>query len=137
MIVLDTDVLSAVMDLDSPIVAWLDEQPRTSVWTTAITILEIRYGLLSMPPGRRPTQREMGFLRVLGEKLERRILPFDEAAAEETAALMVTRRGVGRPRELRDTMIAAIALAQRTTLATRNARHFDDLSVPVVDSWRA
>ena len=34
-------------------------------------------------------------------------------------------------------MIAGIALAQRATLATRNVRHFADLSVPVVDPWSA
>jgi hypothetical protein len=34
-------------------------------------------------------------------------------------------------------MIAGIALAQRAPLATRNVRHFDDLSVPVIDPWHA
>jgi predicted nucleic acid-binding protein len=69
--------------------------------------------------------------------MERRVLPFDEAAAEEAALLMGARHRSGRPGELRDTMIASIALAQRATLATRNVRHFDDLDVPVVDPWRA
>src|SRR5436189_5016335 len=36
----------------------------------------------------------------------------------------------GRPGDLRDTMIAGIALAHRATLATRNVAHFEDLSVP-------
>src|SRR5436309_2407780 len=125
MIVLDTDVLSAVMNLDAPVAAWLDDQPRSSVWTTTITILEIRYGLLSMPSGRRRTQREAAFVRVINEKLERRILSFDEEAAEETAALMLARRRAGRPGDSRDTMIAGIALAQRATLATHNVRHFN------------
>ena len=137
MIVLDTNVLSAVMHFEAPVVAWLDRQPRASVWTTAITALEIRYGLLLMPVGRRRMQRELAFVRVLEEKLERRVLPFDHAAAEETAALMETRRRLGRPGESRDTMIAGIALSQRATLATRNVRHFDDLRVPVVDPWSA
>jgi predicted nucleic acid-binding protein len=137
MIVLDTNVLSAVMHSEAPIVAWLDRQPRMSVWTTAITAFEIRYGLLSMPSGRRRTEREMAFVRVLEEKLERRVLPFDHAAAEEAAALMETRRRRGRAGDSRDTMIAGIVLAQNATLATRNVRHFDDLDVPVVDPWRA
>jgi predicted nucleic acid-binding protein len=34
-------------------------------------------------------------------------------------------------------MIAGIALAQRARLATRDVRHFDDLSVPVVNPWSA
>jgi len=37
--------------------------------------------------------------------------------------------------ELRDTMIAGIALAHHATLATRNTAHFQDMSVPVVNPW--
>jgi predicted nucleic acid-binding protein len=77
------------------------------------------------------------FKRALEEKLEGRILPFDEVAAEEAAILSAARQRSGRSVELRDTMIAGIALAQRATLATRNVRHFDDLTVPVVDPWHA
>ncbi len=135
MIILDTDVLSAAMHSELAVIVWLDRQPRTSVWTTAVTVLEIRYGLLATSPGRRRLERETSFANLL-EKLEQRVLPFDQAAAEAAAVLMEARRRVGRPREVRDTMIAGIALAQRATLATRNVRHFDDLDVPVVDPWQ-
>jgi toxin FitB len=139
MIVLDTNVLSALMLAEPEIVvaSWLDRQPPTSVWTTSITIFEIRYGLAAMPAGRRRTERHALFERLVEEKLERRVLSYDYAAAEEAAALMDKRRRAGRIGELRDTMIGGIALAQRATLATRNVRHFDDLSVPVVDPWSA
>ena len=90
----------------------------------------------TMPGGRRRADRQSLFESVIEEKLERRILSFDQAAAEEAALLMDLRRRAGRPGELRDTMIAGIALAQGATLATRNVRHFDDLRVPVVDPWR-
>jgi toxin FitB len=139
MIILDTNVLSALMLRQSPldVAAWIDQQPRTSVWTTTVTIFEIRYGLALMPSGRRRSERELMFKRALEEKLEGRILPFDEVAAEEAAILSAARQRSGRSVELRDTMIAGIALAQRATLATRNVRHFDDLTVPVVDPWHA
>jgi toxin FitB len=135
MVILDTNVLSAAMASDSAIIAWLDGQPRSSIWTTAITVFEIRYGLSSMPTGRRRTQQEIEFTRVLEQELERRVLAFAHDAAEQTAALMVIRRRRGRLGESRDAMIAGIALTQRATLATRNVRHFGDLSVPVVDPW--
>jgi predicted nucleic acid-binding protein len=135
MLVLETDVLSDAMRLDSVALGWLDRQPRTSLWTTAITIFEIRCGLVSMPPGRRQTIYSAELERMIDEDLERRILPFDHAAAEQAAALMGRRRRAGRPVESRDTMIAGIALAQRATLATRNVRHFADLDVTVIDPW--
>ncbi len=137
MVILDTNVLSAIMHAEVGIVEWLDDQARSSVWTTTITVFEIRFGLTIMPGGRRRTARETAFARLVEEKLERRIVPFDHAAAEEAALLMASRQLAGRPCDLRDTMIAGIALAQRATLATRNVRHFEDLSIPVVNPWKA
>ena len=135
MVILDTDVLSEAMRSDSVALAWLDRQPWTSVWTTTITIFEIRLGLTMMPAGRRRALKLVEFERVLEEDLERRILPFDTVAAEQAAVLMGKRRRAGRPVDSRDTMIAGIALAQRATLATRNLRHFADLNVAVVNPW--
>ena|SRR5437764_9029739 len=135
MVILDTDVLSEAMRSDSVALAWLDRQPWTSVWTTTITIFEIRLGLIMMPAGRRRALKLVEFERVLEEDLERRILPFDTVAAEQAAVLMGNRRRAGRLVDSRDTMIAGIALAQRATLVTRNLRHFADLNVAVVNPW--
>ena len=136
MIVLDTNVLSALMrhPPDTGVVEWLDKQPRTSVWTTSITILEIRYGLHILPIGKRRSALLQAFERVL-EKIENRVAPFDTAAAQQAGDLMAVRHKKGRPGELRDTMIAGIVLASHAKLATRNTSHFEDLSVPVVNPW--
>jgi predicted nucleic acid-binding protein len=48
---------------------------------------------------------------------------------------MVARQKKGSSGELRDTMIAGIALARHATLATRNTRHFEGMSFPVVNPW--
>jgi predicted nucleic acid-binding protein len=136
MIILDTNILSDVMQLKEPVTAWLDRQPRTSVWTTSVTIFEIRYGLAVMPSGKRRAGREAALGRLIEDKLEGRVLAFDEAAAAQAVALLARRHLAGIPRDLRDTMIAGIALAQRATLATRNVKHFGDLTVPVVDPWQ-
>jgi hypothetical protein len=139
MVILDTNVVSELMDTqpDANVIGWLDRQAWTSLWTTSVTIMEVRYGLAIMPVGRRRTERQGAFARLIEEKFQRRILAFDEAAAEEATSLMGVRHRVGRPVDLRDTMIAGIAQAQRATLATRNVRHFEGLNMPVVDPWSA
>jgi len=136
MIVLDTNVLSALMRQmpDAKVVAWLDKQPRASVWTTSITVLEVKFGIQVAPSGKRRSQLAAAFQLVL-ERLEQRILPFDNAAAEKAADLMATRQVKGQPRELRDTMIAGIVLANHAALATGNTTHFHDLAVSVIDPW--
>jgi toxin FitB len=139
MIVLGTDVLAGLMlpRPDAAVVAWLDRQARISVWTTAITVLEIRFGIALLPLGSRRTRLERAFERVLIDMIEDRIVPFDTAAAAETAALMAERQRSGRTGELQDAMIAGIVVARHATLATRNTRHFADLPVAVVDPWSA
>ena len=137
MLVLDTNVLSALIkDVPDPVIErWLDRQADLSVWTTTICIFEIRYGLEIMPAGRRQSAMLVEFERTIEEYLERRILSFDRAAAEEAALLMARRKAAGRPIDLRDTMIAGIVVAQRATLVTRNVRHFSDLDASLVDPW--
>src|SRR5437588_6488136 len=108
MIILDTDVLSAVMADDADIVAWLDRQPQSSVWTTAVSVFEIRSGLMFMSEGRRRTERERAFVEIVDTDLEGRVLSFDRPAAEQAAQLTAARRAVGRSKETRDTMIAGI-----------------------------
>jgi toxin FitB len=138
MMVLDTNVLSAVMQQipDARVIAWLDKQSRASVWTTSVTILEIRFGLQAMAAGKRRSQLLETFETLL-DKLGHRVAPFDEDAATQAAALMALRQRKGRPVELRDTMIAGIVVARHATLATRNVVHFEDLSVPIVNPWLA
>lgn len=137
MIVLDTNVLSALMrQVPEPaVVAWLDDQPADSIWITSITLFEARLGLALLPKGRRRQALEAAFEQLLEEDLENRVLDFDTAAASAAAVLAAARQKAGRPVDLRDTQIAGIALARRATVATRNVRHFADLDVPVANPW--
>ena len=135
MIVLDTNVLSALMQQqpDTQVVAWLDNQHADSIWISSITLFEARYGLALLSPGQRKTLLQERFDQLVQDDLENRVLPFDADAATQAAQLAAERKARGRPVDMRDTFIAGIALAKRATLATRNTRHFDDLSVRVVN----
>ena len=137
MIVLDTNVLSALMRAqpEPVVVDWLDRQSADSIWITAITLFETCLGLSLLPDGRRRQVLEIAFARLLEAELKNRVLPLDSAAAAHAAALAAKRQQAGRPVDIRDTLIAGIALARRATLATRNRRHFEGLTVPVVNPW--
>ena len=78
MIILDTNVLSALMLQvpDQAVVSWLDRQPRTSIWITSITVLEVRYGLQILATGKRRTSLTEAFEKVLSS-LGQRVLTFD------------------------------------------------------------
>ena len=134
MIVLDTNVLSALMrpDPDNATRIWLDRQIAADVYTTAITILEIRTGIEILPESRRRRSLEVSFVAAMAE-IENRILAFDAVAARAAASLVARRERLGRPIEYRDMQIAGIVLAQGARLATFNTRHFNDLGIDLAD----
>lgn len=138
MILLDTNVLSALMQRkpDPNAVAWLDEQPSESIWTTSITVFEVRMGLELLANGRRRSHLEHEFDRLLVEELDGRVQPFDRAAADAAGTIAASRQRAGRSVEIRDVQIAGIATARRATLATRNTRHFEGLGIPLIDPWQ-
>ena len=119
---------------DRRVVDWLDKQHRASIWTTSITVLEIRFGLRIMPLGRRRQNLVRAF-ELLLEKMRDHVLSFDAAAADAACELMASLQEHGRPGDLRDTMIVGIAIVQHATLATRNAAHFEDTSLALVNPW--
>ncbi len=138
LILLDTNVLSALMqrEPDQTTVAWLDEQPSESVWTTAITVFEVRMGLELLAKGRRRSQLEQEFDRLLIEDLDGRVQLFDRAAADAAGTIAASRQRAGRTVEIRDVQIAGVAISRKATLATRNVRHFEGLGIRLVNPWK-
>jgi hypothetical protein len=139
MIILDTNVISEIMlpRPDIHILSWLDGQSDASIWTTSVNIFEIRYGLQSMPEGKKRSALLDLFERWLAEVIQGRIASFDEAAARRAADLNALRKKIGRLVDTRDTMIAGIVLASHATLATRNVKHFEEIASSLVNPWEA
>ena len=137
MIVLDTNVVSALMrsEPDPLVVTWLDGLPPESVWTTSVTVFEIRLGLEILAAGRRRRQLEEAFAKALEEDFENRVLSFDQAAAQAAGRIAAERRRAGRTVEIRDVQIAGIVNARKATLATRNTRHFEGCGLVLVNPW--
>jgi hypothetical protein len=138
MMLVDTNVLSAMMRIavEPAVERWFDAQPPESVWTTTITVFEIRFGLALLAPGRRRDRLHDAFDIAIDDVLGGRVLPFDRTAADAAAALAAKQRQIGWPIEIRDVQIAGIAAARKATLATRNTRHFENLGIILVDPWQ-
>lgn len=137
MIVLDTNVVSELMrrSPDPAVVKWLDGQPTESIWTTAITLLEVRWGLDLIAPSRRRRELEAAFEHLIEEDLQGRVQLFDTPAANAAGSIAAKSQRSGRGIEVRDLPIAGIVAARRAKLATRNLRHFDGLGIDLVNPW--
>jgi len=138
-ILLDTNVISALMqeEVDPVVVRWLDTQPAESIWTTSVTVFEVRFGLELLASGRRRRLLEEAFSKALEEDFEGRVVSFDEAAAQSAARIAADRRRLGRTVEIRDVQIAGIAAARKAAIATRNVRHFEGLGPELINPWPA
>jgi predicted nucleic acid-binding protein len=137
LILLDTNVLSALMqrEPDAAVVGWLDSQSAESIWTTSITVFEVRTGLELLEAGNRRRALQRAFDQLLAGELDGRVQSFDQSAAVAAGTIAADRQRAGRTLEVRDVQIAGIALARKATLATRNLRHFEGLGVDLVDPW--
>lgn len=137
MILLDTNVLSALMrhTPDPTVVQWLDNQPAESIWTTSVTVFEIRTGIELLNPSRRRKRLDDLFSQLLTEDLAGRVQSFDLPAAQAAGTVAANQQRDGRSAEIRDAQIIGIAASRRATVATRNTRHFLGTGIDLVNPW--
>jgi predicted nucleic acid-binding protein len=136
-IILDTNVLSEVLR-PSPhdrVLAWLDRQPRSALFTTTITQGELLYSVQLLPEGRRKTMLLDAVLAIFSSDLAGRVLGFDSDAAAAYAEIAATRKAAGHPISQFDAMIAAIARSRGASLATRNVKDFVDCGIEMANPW--
>jgi toxin FitB len=137
-IVVDTNVVSELMrpKPSSAVVNWVDSQPADKLYTTAVTVAEIRYGIERLPEGERRDLLAATLADVFTTFAER-VLPFDLRAAARYGTIVAGRERAGAPITGFDAQIAAICQSHEATLATRNGKDFDATGVEVVDPWQA
>lgn len=137
MYVLDTNVVSELRKAktgraDPHVVAWAQSVPATSLFVSAISILELETGILLLER-RDATQGAM-----LRQWLETQVLPsfaervlaVDTAVARQCASLHVP-----DPSSDRDALIAASAMAHGMAVVTRNVEDFKPTGVEIVNPW--
>ena len=98
MIILDTNVVSEVMRLESDpgVVLWLNRQTEGGIWITSVTVLEVRTGIELLPAGRRRARLSNDFERYLDTDIRGRVVAFDTEAAHITASVTAAGRRAGR-----------------------------------------
>ncbi len=136
-ILLDTNVISEAMQLrpQPAVMAWIDSQDSGKLWTCTIVIAEVLSGLDLMPGGRRQRELREKAEDMFSTLFAGRIWAFDQAAARAYGAVLKARKALGRPIDEMDALIAAIALTNGATLATRNTPGFEHCGVSLLNPW--
>lgn len=137
MYLLDTNVISELRKAksgkaDHRVLAWAESVPASSLYMSAITVLELETGVL-LVERRDPVQgavlRSWLNTHVL-PAFSDRILPADTAVAQHCAKLHVP-----DPRSDRDALIAATALIHGMPVVTRNIQDFAPTGVELLNPW--
>lgn len=139
MILLDTNVISEPWKPapDAAVLAWLDAQAIETLFISAISIAEVRFGVASMPTGKRQTILHD---RLEGEVLpifDGRILPFKAGTSKFYADLMASGRTSGKAIGKADGYIAATAAENHLAVATRDTSPFEAAGLRVINPWAA
>lgn len=139
MILLDTNVISEPWKPapDITVLTWLDAQAIETLFISAITIAELRFGIASMPLGKR---QSILHDRLEGEVLpvfDGRILPFNVGTSQLYAALMAGGRKSGKAIAKADGYIAATAAENNLAVATRDTSPFEAAGLRVINPWIA
>ena len=109
---LDTNVPSEFSrDRPEPrVVQWLKTQPIEMLFLSAVTIGEIRRGLVLLPQGRRRAELETWFHTDMLVWFRDRILPVTHSIADRWGILDGLSQLKGTPLDMADGMIAATAI---------------------------
>lgn len=137
MIILDTNVVSELMRArpDPIVVAWADRQAESSLFLTAISLAEIRFGIAALPRGRRRDTLSTAFENGIRPLFGNRILAFDEPASIAYAEIRAEAREDGLAIANVDAMIASIARVHRYDVATRDVAPFEVAGVRVTNPF--
>lgn len=137
MIVLDTNVISELWkkEPDPNVLAWIDAQIVETLYLSTITVAELRYGVATMPEGKRRSIYEERLEREVLPAFSGRILFFDLDASRAYAQLMAAARGTGKAIGKADGYIAATASARGLMVATRDTSPFEAAGLQVINPW--
>jgi predicted nucleic acid-binding protein len=136
-ILLDTNVISELMrpQPEPRVLAWADGLDPEAVAITAMNEAEILHGLARLPDGRRKQDLQQSWNALTADVFTGRIWPFTSEAAHWYAQLLRRRERLGRSMANADAVIAATALAQGASLATRDVADFADIGLEVINPW--
>jgi predicted nucleic acid-binding protein len=139
MILLDTNVISEPWKPapDITVLTWLDAQSIETLFISAISIAELRFGIASMPVGKRQSILQD---RLKGEVLplfDGRILPFRVGTSRFYSALMAGGQKAGKAIAKADGYIAATAAENHLAVATRDTSPFEAAGLRVINPWIA
>lgn len=137
MIILDTNVISEGFrpHPDLLVLDWLNGKSALGFALCTPVLAELRYGIERLPTGARRNALEHLVTSAQSDLFGGDILAFDRASAHEFGRVVAKRNQLGRPISQMDALIAAIAIANSASIATRDVEGFAGLGIELINPF--
>lgn len=137
MILLDTNVISEPLRRapDARVIDWMNAQSLETLYLSAITVAELRFGVANLPQGRRRDELQIDLENQILPLFSGRIRPFDMNCTTAYAEIMANAKLSGLAIAAADGFIAAIAASNRFSIATRDVSPFRAAGINVINPW--
>ena len=137
MILLDTNVISEPLRRtpEARVIDWIDAQSLETLFLSAITVAELRFGVANLPAGKRRDELQTSLENQILPLFTGRVCPFDMGCTTAYAELMAKTKSAGLAIAAADGYIASIAATNRFSVATRDVSPFQAAGVNVINPW--
>lgn len=134
---LDTNVLS---ELRRPrpapkVVAFVNAQPLDSLYVSAVTLAEIRFGIERLADAGRRAELNDWLTHKVRPMFDQRVLAVTEDIMVKWRLLVEAGRKDGHTFSQPDLIIAATALEHGLTIVSRDTDEYEKAKVPVLNPW--
>lgn len=137
MILLDTNVISEPLRRvpEARVINWIDAQSLETLYLSAITVAELRFGVANLPVGKRRDELQTSLENQILPLFSGRVRPFELDCTTAYAELMAKAKSAGLAIAAADGYIAAIAATNRFSVATGDVSPFQAAGVNVINPW--
>lgn len=137
MIVVDTNVVSEPLKPapNVQVLNWLDRQKKETLFLTSTVLSQIITGIERLPEDRRKESFRINAEKLIASIFGNRILPFDAEAARKFAAIVSSAAKAGKAIQIADGQIAAVALTNGFSIATRDVAPFEAAGLKIINPW--
>lgn len=137
MILLDTNVVSEPLRSvpEARVIDWIDAQSLETLYLSAITVAELRAGVARLPNGKRRKGLQGNLEKQVLPLFAGRVRPFDLDCTSAYSDLMAKSKTAGLAIAPADGYIAAIAITNGFTVATRDVSPFMAAGASVINPW--
>ena len=114
---------------------WIQEQRESDLYISAITLTELKYGIVRLPEGKKKHRLDAWLMNDLVARFSHRFLAITPPIALEYGTRAALLKNNGIHISYADGLIGTTAALHSLVLVTRNTKDFEPLGISLFNPW--